>query len=142
MGRCWKNLAERKEEEVLVKYKVEESKRGRSAPLEWTEVRKDKKYRIMWGEDCWARIFVFVQRNNWQRLHSKQDVSTEVAEMKQQRRMKIMRDLTRKIRSKGRMDAESRWWVTELLAADCEKAWIHAGWEDTVQKWYKWLEEM
>ena len=40
------------------------------------------------------------------------------------------------------MEAESRWWVTELLAADCEKAWIHAGWEDTMQKWYKWLEEM
>ena len=57
MGRCCKNLAERKEEEVLVKYKVEESKRGRSAPLEWREVRKDRKYRIIrWKEDCWARI--------------------------------------------------------------------------------------
>ena len=32
--------------------------------------------------------------------------------------MKIMKDLTKKIRSKVRMDAESRWWVTELLAAD------------------------
>ena len=37
------------------------------------------------------------------------------------------------------MDAENRWWVTELLAADCEKAWIHPGWEDTMQKWYEWL---
>ena len=35
------------------------------------------------------------------------------------------------------MDAKSRWWFTELLAADCEKAWIHPGWEDTMQKWYK-----
>ena len=26
-------------------------------------------------------------------------------------------------------------------AADCGKAWIHTGWEDTMQKWYKWLEE-
>ena len=26
-------------------------------------------------------------------------------------------------------------------AADCEKAWIHTGWEDTMQKWYKWLDE-
>ena len=43
---------------------------------------------------------------------------------------------------KGRMDAESRWWVTALLAADCEKAWIHPGWEDTMQKWYDWLEKM
>ena len=24
----------------------------------------------------------------------------------------------------------------------CEKAWTHAGWEDTMKKWYKWLEEM
>ena len=31
---------------------------------------------------------------------------------------------------------------SELLAADCEKAWIHTGWEDTMQKWYNWLEEM
>ena len=36
-----------------------------------------------------------------------------------------MNDMTRKIRSKGRMDAENRWWVADLLAADCEKAWLH-----------------
>ena len=40
------------------------------------------------------------------------------------------------------MDAKSRWWVAELLAADCEKAWVHTGWEDTMQKWYDWLEDM
>ena len=38
MDFCWKNLAERMEEEVLDKYKVEESKRGafkgRGNPLE------------------------------------------------------------------------------------------------------------
>ena len=50
--------------------------------------------------------------------------------------------MRKKIRSKGRMDAESRWWVSELLAADCEKAWIHTGWEDTLQEWCQWLEEM
>ena len=33
-------------------------------------------------------------------------------------------------------------WVTGLVAADGEKAWIHPGWEDTMQKWYEWLEEM
>ena len=53
-----------------------------------------------------------------------------------------MKDPVRKIRSKGSMVAESRWWVTELLAADCEKAWIHPGWEDTMQKVYEWLEKM
>ena len=42
---CWKNFAERMEEEVLDKYKGEESKReaypeGGGAPLEWRRVRK------------------------------------------------------------------------------------------------------
>ena len=36
--------------------------------------------------------------------------------MKQQQRMKIMNDLTKKIRSKGRVDAENRWRVAELVA--------------------------
>ena len=40
------------------------------------------------------------------------------------------------------MDAKNRWWVSELLAKDCEKAWTHTGWEDTMQKWYGWLEHM
>ena len=37
--------------------------------------------------------------------------------------MKVMKDMTGKIRSKGRMDAENR--VADLLTADCEKAWLH-----------------
>ena len=50
----WKNMAGRMEEEVLEKYKVEESKReafrGRGAPLEWRRVRRNKKYRVRkWG---------------------------------------------------------------------------------------------
>ena len=54
MDLCWKNLAERMEEEVLNnKYKVEESKReafrGRGGPLEWRRVRKNKKYTIRKG---------------------------------------------------------------------------------------------
>ena len=61
MDQCWKNLAERIEEEVPDKYKVEEGKRefrGRVTPLEWRRVRKNKKYRIRkWREDSWARIF-------------------------------------------------------------------------------------
>ena len=36
------------------------------------------------------------------------------------------------------MDAENRWWVAELLAADCEKAGFHPGEEETRQKWYGW----
>ena len=69
-----------------------------------------------------------------QRLQNKQEESTEVEEMKQQQRMAIMRDLKKRNRSKGRMDAQNRWWVAELLAKDCEKAWTHTGWEDIMQK--------
>ena len=62
VGVCWKKLAERMEEEVLDKYKVEENKRGafegRGDPLEWRGVRKNKRYKHRkWGEDRWARIF-------------------------------------------------------------------------------------
>ena len=50
MDQCWKNLAERMEEEDLDKYKVEESKknafRGRGAPLEWRRVRGNTRNRI------------------------------------------------------------------------------------------------
>ena len=46
------------EEEVLNKYKVEDSKRGayrgRGTPLEWGRVRRSKKYRVRKvGEECW-----------------------------------------------------------------------------------------
>ena len=47
MDLCWKKLAERMEEEVLDKYKVEESKRGgfkgRGDTLEWRRVRNNKR---------------------------------------------------------------------------------------------------
>ena len=50
MDLCWKNLAERMEEEVLDKYKVEDSRegafRGRGASLEWRRIREFKRYRI------------------------------------------------------------------------------------------------
>ena len=55
--------------------------------------------------------------------------------MKRQQTMKMMKDMTKKIRSKGRRDADNRWWVSELLAADCEKACRQAGREETMQKW-------
>ena len=36
-------------------------------------------------------------------------------EMRRQQRIEVMKEMTRKIRSKGKMDAESRWWIAELL---------------------------
>ena len=62
-----------------------------------------------------------------QRLQSKQEELTEEEEMKQQQRMAIMKDLIKKNRSKRGVDAKNRWWVSELQAKDCEKAWIHTG---------------
>ena len=55
-----------------------------------------------------GKNFSLFREYNLQRLQSKQEESTEEEEMKQQQRMMIMKDLTKKIRSKGRMDAESR----------------------------------
>ena len=52
-----------------------------------------------------------------------QESQTEKEDMRQQQRMKVMKDMTRKIKSKGSMDANSSWSVSELLAADCRKAY-------------------
>ena len=50
MDLCWKNLAERMEEDVLDKHKVEENKKGtfkgRGDPLQWRRVRRSAKHRI------------------------------------------------------------------------------------------------
>ena len=109
MDQCWNNLTGKMEDEVLGKHKVEDSKKkaftGKGAPLEWKRVRRSKKYRIrIWREDCWARIFALFREYNLQRLQSKQEELAEKEEMKQQQRMKIMKDVTKKIRSKRRMD--------------------------------------
>ena len=58
--------------------------------------------------------------------------------MKRQQRKEVMKDMAREIRSKVRMDATNRWWVTELLAADCEKAWLNPEEEETMQKGCIW----
>ena len=67
---------------------------------------------------------------------------TEKEEMRHQQRMKVMKDVTRKIRARRRMEANNSWWVREQLAADCEQAWLHSGWEDAMQKWYNLLYAM
>ena len=96
------------EEEVLDKNKVEDSKReayrGRGSPLKWRRVRKRKKYRIRkWSEDCWARNFPLFREHNLQRRQSMHEDSTAEEEMRRQQRMKVMKDMTRKIG----MDAEN-----------------------------------
>ena len=61
-----------------------------------------------------------------------QEESTEEEEMKQQQRIGIMKDLIRKIRSRGRMDAKNRRWVAEILATSCEK---HGFTQDGKMSW-------
>ena len=73
------------------------------------------------GEDCWARIFSCFKEYNLQRKQGMHEGQTEKEEMRQQQRMRVMKDMTKKIRAKGRMDANHSyhsWWVSELLAAD------------------------
>ena len=67
---------------------------------------------------------------------------TEEEEMRSQQRMKLMKDITKKIRSRGWMDAKNRWWVADLLAANCEKAWLHSVEETKMQGWFSWLEDL
>ena len=86
------------------------------------EIQNKKVMRRLLG-----KIFSLFREYNLQHLQSKQEESTEEQEIKQQQRMVIMKDMIRKIRPKGRMDAQGGWRVAELLAADCEKAWIHTG---------------
>ena len=50
--------------------------------------------------------------------------------------------MIKKIKAKGRMDANTGWWVSELLAADRQKVLFYPGWEDTVLPWYSWLYEI
>ena len=120
MDQCWKILAERVEEKVLDKYKVEKKrKRGiqrwRCSPLEWRRVRENKILQKIkkWREGCWARIFSLFKELKLQRLQCN---STEEEETKQQQRMAILNNLIKKIRSEERVDAKNRWWVSELLA--------------------------
>ena len=95
-------------EEVLDECKVEDSNREayKGAPLEWRRVRRSNKYRIRtWEEDCWARIFALFREYKLQRLQSMHEDSTDEEEMKRQQRMNVMKDMTKVIISKGRMDA-------------------------------------
>ena len=67
-----------------------------------------------WGEDCWERIFLWFRGYELQRRKGMQESQTEKEEMRQQQRMKIMTDMIRTIKSKGRMGAKNSWWSAFL----------------------------
>ena len=56
-----------------------------------------------------GETFSLLREYNVQRLKSKQEEQTEEEEMKQQQRMAIVKNVLKKIRSKGSMDAQNRW---------------------------------
>ena len=100
------------EEEVLDKYRVENSKRGAfrggGSPLEWRRVRRSKKLEYGSGE----------------RIVGQE--SSHFSEKRQQT-MTVMKDMTKKFRSKEWMDAENRWCVAEILSlASCRMGRHHA----------------
>ena len=143
MDQCWKKLAEKTEEDVLDKYKVEDSKRGAyrgrgpffgmEACAKQHEIQNTKVVGRLAGNN-----FRFVQR-------IQPAAFAKHASGFDGRRRDEAEDYEgydKKIRSTGRMDARNSWWVSDFLAADCEKAWLPEGWEDTMQKWYDWLGEM
>ena len=129
-------------EEVLEKYKVEEFKKSAfkrpGEPPEWGIVRGDKRYQLQkWSEEYWARLYLWFREYSLQRHKRMQAGETEEEGIKQQKRMKIVTDMIRRIKAKGSMDANNSWWVSELLAAACKKkAWLHHEWEDTLQQWH------
>ena len=53
--------------------------------------------------------------------------------------MKVMKDMTKEIRLRGRMDAEN---VIELLAADCQKPCLHPGGKNGIFGWRKMKKKM
>ena len=62
----------------------------------WNGEKSTQKQEKKFESDCSARIFSLDREDNLQRLRSKLE-STEEEEMKQQRRMAIMKDLIKKI---------------------------------------------
>ena len=132
MDECWKKLAEKMEDKVRTTTRWRTKKEvltGENAPFWNGGVNEEAgSTEYVSGEKIVVQEFslCLFKEYNLQRVKSMHEDSTEGEEMKRQQRMKI--------RSKERMDADNRWWVAELLAADCEKAWLNAGWEDTMQK--------
>ena len=103
MEQCWKRLSEKMEEEVLDTYKVG-GQQARCFFFDWRRVREGRKYNIRkWREDCWAKIFALFKEYNLRRLKGMHEDLTEGEEVKRQSRMTIMKDMTKKTRSKGWM---------------------------------------
>ena len=108
MDECWKKLAQKIEDEVL-DMRCLQRKRLLSkmeASTKKQEVQNRNVERRVLGN-----IFASFKEHTLQRLISMHEDSTEGEEMKRQQRMKIMKDMTKKIRSKERMLTTDGGWL-------------------------------
>ena len=53
-----------------------------------------------------------------------------------------MGSMSRRVKAKGRMNANNSWWVSDLVAATCECAGLNRDWDGTAQSLQEWLCEM
>ena len=60
----------------------------------------------------------------------------------QQQRTQIIGRMSRRVKAKGRMNANNSWWVSDLVAATCECAGLNRDWDGTAQSLQEWLYEM
>ena len=128
----WEEVCGKMEEE-LEKYKVEEAKK---------DARNGARYHPRkWRQDCWARIFSWFRESSFQRNKVMQAGRMEEEDVKQHERMAVKASMMRKMKAKSRLDVQSSWLVSDLLAAVCKKKWLHPEGEDTVQQRYTWLQE-
>ena len=96
-----------------------------------------------WGEDCWARIFSWFGEYELQRKKGMKESQTEKEEMRQQQRMKVMMDMTRKINAtRAEWTRKTVGRPVSACATHCKKALLHPEWGITVRRWYTWLFEL
>ena len=111
MNECWKRLAE-----TSAKWRTAEERLTEAEAPFWNRGVCEEAGSTGYESD---ESFVGQESSPCSETTTMHEDSTDGEEMKRQQRMKVMKDMTKKI--KRRMDAENRWFVA---AADCEKAWL------------------
>ena len=53
--------------------------------------------------------------------------------------MEVMKRMIERIRAKGRISSQVRWWVSEWIAEDCDSTWLNPEGEEVMMSWERWL---
>ena len=77
----------------------------------------------------------------FEREHALRAGTTVEERLKQQERMRVMRGIIKRRKKVGRMDAPNNRWITELLAADCERMWLDSEGKEDMRMCKGWLFE-